>query len=381
MKGNFKSYISILPRIILIYLGLTIQLVIDQLMVIKDEVVRRMFWGRGSLYKTSFHLIIGFLTLTALASGISSRLLTANASALTAAQIDTLLDTPGAQGSNIQAVAPISTLATFSIRIHSVTEEDTLAGLVTRYGVSKDTIKWSNSRLLSPYSDELPPNSQLLIPDVDGVLYEVRNGDDFNKVLSVTSGDRATVIDVNGLNENNLAVEAGQLVFVPGGKLPPPPVLGKAKPVAGGYIAPDRSVSVAPAGFPLGAFDSPLTHPQCVGYHYSRGISLTHTGVDLAKGGGCPIRAIANGRVKQVGWIARAGWSVIIDHGNGVESHYYHGYPNSFWVSQGEQVSKGQNIMYMGNSGNSTGTHLHLTLKINGSTVDPFLYVPYSVRR
>lgn len=344
--------------------------------------VRRMFWGRSSWYKLTVHLGIGGLTLIVLLGGISTKFVTARIAAA-GSEVYTNLDNAAAQGRNLQAAESLSTLATFSIKTHQVQPGDSLESLAQTYAVNKNTIKWSNSRLISPYNDNLPQGAQLLIPDVDGVLYEIRNGDNFDKVINTTGGDKKTVIDVNGLNENNLAVEVGQYVFVPGGKLPPPPPLGKSKPAPGGYTGPRTAAVTALAGFPLGFFDSPVTHPQCLGWNFNRGINLNkrssgyHTGIDIAKYLGCPIRAVGAGRVKHAGILdSRAAWTVIIDHGNGVESHYYHGLPGAIWVKVGERVEKGQDIMYMGNSGNSRATHLHLTLKYNGVLIDPQLYIP-----
>ncbi len=127
---------------------------------------------------------------------------------------------------------------------------------------------------------------------------------------------------------------------------------------------------------PRGVFSNPLSHPGCAGYTYSRGFTGYHRGVDLAKGSGCPIRAIATGKVEYAGWSPLAGFNVRIDHGGGITSIYMHG-NGTFWVNAGDRVQQGQEIMYMGTTGNSTGVHLHVELRKDGYAVNPAGFIPY----
>jgi murein DD-endopeptidase MepM/ murein hydrolase activator NlpD len=156
------------------------------------------------------------------------------------------------------------------------------------------------------------------------------------------------------LTPPSFKLKVGQTIFVPSGELPPPPI-------------PDLFKDY---------FANPLSHPSCKGYAFMRGITSYHSGVDLAKGGGCPIRAVAAGTVTLAGWYNGGGNSVIIDHGGGIKSYYYHG-SGQFWVKKGDYVRQGQNIMYMGCTGNCTGTHLHLSVSKNGALVDPSKVIPY----
>jgi murein DD-endopeptidase MepM/ murein hydrolase activator NlpD len=142
-------------------------------------------------------------------------------------------------------------------------------------------------------------------------------------------------------------------------------------------VASGVEARAALGSLPKGTFDDPLTSPKCSGYRQTRGYTSAHNGADLAKNGGCPIRAVAAGTVTYAGWKGYgAGYTVIIDHGGGVETQYLHGDGN-IWVKAGQHVSKGQDIMYMGTTGNSTGVHLHLTLKYKGVAIDPSPYIPY----
>ena len=100
-----------------------------------------------------------------------------------------------------------------------------------------------------------------------------------------------------------------------------------------------------------------------------------HTGIDLAASSGSPIYACAAGTVQYVGWYGGGGQTVIINHGNGVRTMYEH--MSGYAVSQGQQVSAGQVVGYVGSTGNSTGPHLHLNVEINGTCVNPRYYIGF----
>ena len=98
-----------------------------------------------------------------------------------------------------------------------------------------------------------------------------------------------------------------------------------------------------------------------------------HTGMDIATASGTPITSIASGTVVYSGWKGSYGKLVIVDHGNGVQSYYAH--CSSLNVSAGQTVGGGTVIGAVGSTGNSTGPHLHLEIRVNGSTVNPQNYL------
>ena len=83
--------------------------------------------------------------------------------------------------------------------------------------------------------------------------------------------------------------------------------------------------------------------------------------------------SIASGTVTYAGYKGSYGNLVIISHGNGVQSYYAH--CNKLLVSVGQTVSAGQVIAQVGSTGNSTGPHLHLEIRINGKAVNPQNYL------
>ena len=101
--------------------------------------------------------------------------------------------------------------------------------------------------------------------------------------------------------------------------------------------------------------------------------SSAHTGLDIANSAGTPIKAAASGTVVFAGTKGSYGRMVIISHGNGVQTYY--GHCSSLLVSVGQTVSQGEVIAKMGSTGNSTGNHLHLEIRVNGSSVNPQKYL------
>ncbi|MGC5326466.1 peptidoglycan DD-metalloendopeptidase family protein [Brevibacillus sp. SYSU BS000544] len=96
-----------------------------------------------------------------------------------------------------------------------------------------------------------------------------------------------------------------------------------------------------------------------------------HQGIDIAGSGS--IRAADNGRVVQAGWNGNYGKSVIIDHGNGVQTLY--GHMRSVSVDVGDVVAKGKTIGIMGSTGDSTGVHLHFEVRKGGHSQNPIRFL------
>ena len=98
-----------------------------------------------------------------------------------------------------------------------------------------------------------------------------------------------------------------------------------------------------------------------------------HEGIDLAVANGTPIVAAAAGTVIVAGWMGGYGNLVVVDHGGGISTAYAHN--TSVAVGVGQQVAQGQLVAYSGNTGNSTGPHLHFEVRVNGAAVDPLGYL------
>lgn len=99
-----------------------------------------------------------------------------------------------------------------------------------------------------------------------------------------------------------------------------------------------------------------------------------HDGIDIGKDVGTTIVAAADGQVIFAGWQAVYGKTLIIEHNHGFMTKY--GHNNALLVKEGDTVKKGEPIALLGNTGRSTGPHLHFTIIKGGHTEDPLLYLP-----
>lgn len=133
-----------------------------------------------------------------------------------------------------------------------------------------------------------------------------------------------------------------------------------------------------------GLFSSPFP-----GWHWKTAISsyygprdiypYNHSGIDIAAGAGTSAKAIADGEVIDVTTTGAYGNKVMIYHGldqngNKIVSLYAHG--SSISVTKGQKVRAGDEVIKVGQTGNATGNHLHLEIRINGNTVNPLPLVP-----
>jgi murein DD-endopeptidase MepM/ murein hydrolase activator NlpD len=106
--------------------------------------------------------------------------------------------------------------------------------------------------------------------------------------------------------------------------------------------------------------------------HPILGRALPHRGIDVAAPLGSPVSAAGAGRVSYVGRSPGYGLMVEIDHGDGLVTRYAH--CSRAFVRVGEQVFRGTRIAAVGNSGLSTGPHLHYEVLLRGSAIDPLLF-------
>lgn len=163
------------------------------------------------------------------------------------------------------------------------------------------------------------------------------------------------------------------------------------------YIEPVKTVTVAKnanAGSRARASGSVNTSSKISGGKASLGISLirpvagtitsrfgvrsnirssSHTGLDIAAPTGTPVKAASSGTVTFSGWKGSYGYMIVISHGNGVQTYY--GHCSKLYAKNGQKVSQGDVIAAVGSTGNSTGPHLHLEIRMNGTAYNPQNYI------
>ena len=147
-------------------------------------------------------------------------------------------------------------------------------------------------------------------------------------------------------------------------------------------IKEEITVEAVPKIIEVGTVNPPTYIWPCYGtissYFGSRssptaGASTNHKGIDIAVSTGTSVMATSGGTVTVAGWQSGYGYVVYIDHGNGVVSRY--GHLSKILVSVGQTVSQGDVIARSGNTGNSTGPHLHFEIRVNGTAVNPLSYL------
>jgi len=127
----------------------------------------------------------------------------------------------------------------------------------------------------------------------------------------------------------------------------------------------------------IAAERAPFAMPVKDSFRYTSGFGMRwgrmHNGTDFAAPIGTPIYATADGVVIEAGWASGYGRLIKIQHEFGIETRYAH--LNQIRVNVGERVSRGQRIGDMGNSGRSTGPHLHYEVRVGGRPVNPMIYI------
>ncbi|MDP2651963.1 MAG: LysM peptidoglycan-binding domain-containing M23 family metallopeptidase, partial [bacterium] len=213
--------------------------------------------------------------------------------------------------------------------------------------VSVNTIIWANN--LSSTKDVHPGDILIILP-VSGVEHTVVNGDTLNSLAKKYGADATEIAQFNGLDPA-LPLMVGSIVIIPGGEIAQSPKSSSYSTISNPYIG--GSGSAQP-----GYYSNPLP-----GGIITQGIHGWNA-VDIGAARGTPIHAAAKGTViiaRTGGWNGGYGNYVVITHDNGSQTLY--GHMTYAIVSSGQSVMAGQVIGYVGNTGESTGPHLHFEVR------------------
>lgn len=247
----------------------------------------------------------------------------------------------GPEGTNADILN--SSASNGQISLYVVRNGDTLSSIAQAYGVTANTILWANDL---KNARDIHPGDQLVILPISGIKHTVQKGETLAGIVKKYKGDLTEVSEFNGLDGSPLAV--GTEIIIPFGVEVAPTV----------QVVPSAQVRSAGGPEIAGYFMRPVA-----GGRKSQGIH-GYNGIDIAIPIGTKVIASADGVVvvaRGYGWNGGYGQYVVIAHPNGTQTVYAH--LSQVSVSTGVQVIQGQQIGLSGNTGRSTGAHLHFEVR------------------
>jgi len=240
---------------------------------------------------------------------------------------------------------------------YKVSSGETLASIASKFGISVDSIKWSNNLK----NDLIKPGQNLKIPPEEGVVHKVSAGENIYSIAKRYDVSAQNIVNFpmnDFVDLDNFTLAVGQYLFVPGGKL-----LEKSAPATSRFVAQIQAGVRGTSNFIWPASGLITQYP-----------AWYHMAVDIANPSSPPILAADSGTVSFAGCLSWGyGCYVVVDHGNGYQTLYAH--LSRYDVSVAQSVSQGQVIGTMGSTGRSTGTHLHFEIRQGGQLLNPLNFL------
>jgi murein DD-endopeptidase MepM/ murein hydrolase activator NlpD len=235
------------------------------------------------------------------------------------------------------------------------------------------------------------PGKTIMVPNRNGFDYTVKRGDSLSALSRSFKADAQAIKTVNRIQSD--IIRTGQVLFIPDG-IKPRPVSSSPQRTAPSEVA--RKVqsgqSSAPASVTAPAaarkphavattsqkiFSWPLHGQLTSGFGQRRdpftGQNVFHYGIDIGVVSGTPVKASAAGKVIFGGWNGGYGNCVVIEHENGYITVY--GHLSTINVTVEQKVGKGQVIALSGNTGLSTGAHLHFEIRRHLTALNPLRFL------
>jgi murein DD-endopeptidase MepM/ murein hydrolase activator NlpD len=260
---------------------------------------------------------------------------------------------PSRQTEQPQTVAPAK--PKYALEEYTIAAGDTIWDIANRFNTDVNSIVALNPAIRDT---ALQPGTKLQVPNFKGAVHTVASGDTLSGIAAMYGLDVSQIAAANDLSGDTIAI--GQRLVLPGAKIPEKTLVAS------------RSDSARASAGSSGAFAWPL-HGPITSYFGPRWGTI-HTGIDIGVDVGTPVRAAAGGTVIEVGWDGGYGKNIIIEHPNGMRTRYAH--LSAYEVAVGDTVEQGQVIARSGNTGNSTGPHLHFEIIVDGRTQNPMNYLP-----
>jgi murein DD-endopeptidase MepM/ murein hydrolase activator NlpD len=249
------------------------------------------------------------------------------------------------------------------ILVYTIQSGDTFSSIAKRFGVSINTILWENN--LSGLSI-IRPGQKINVLPVSGIAHTVVKNDTLGAIAQKYDVEEDEILDYNNLVSAD-QLQISQKVIIPGGsKKIAQQTIKKTAPVYSNQApAVTSKVSKNP-----GKYIWPTVRKTITQYYHWK-----HHGLDVGSPQGLAIYASMSGKVTHAGWGTGYGNYVDITHPNGSKTRYAH--MSKILVKNGDQVDQGHVIGLIGNTGWSTGPHIHFEIIINGKKVNPLSYLTY----
>ncbi len=259
------------------------------------------------------------------------------------------LRSPATENSDCAILQDPTMIRRSGVITYTVAPGDTLWGIATNFGLDVDTLRYSNPELFRN-PDRLYVGQIVRILPFPGAIYKVKRGETLASIARKWHVSPEAIIRYkpNHLDKTS-KLTPGQEIVIPSGRLD----LNIPKP----DLSPEATFA-----WPLRGW-------------ISQGYSAKHRALDIATAWGAPVYAAGDGVVVRAGWLYTGyGFSVIINHGNGLQTLYSH--MTNPAVKAGDRVQRGQVIGLVGSTGNSTGPHVHFEVRKHRVRVDPLPYLP-----
>lgn len=330
---------------------------------LKDFFISKLIWSRGKLGKpVADFVVISASFLVFLIGGVFS-----SNTLVTKAQVnpDVFKNTQDfiPQYQSTLLLVPEERKRNETIK-YTVEPGDTLFSIGQRYKISIDAIRYINNLT---DADSISIGQVLSIPPISGIIHKVKTGDSLSSISKLYDVPAQAIADFNYLTDLTTLAIGSELV-IPDAKIPQIPT--QVNPTSGLSF----NQITQETGFKKGWCRWPTTSRII-----TQGYFWYHTGIDVATpwfSAMPPIFACSAGRVVKAGWDPTGyGIMVLIDHGNGYQTLYAH--LSKLRVSYGDYVRQGDQIGVMGNTGRSTGPHLHFEVRKFSVRQNPFNHVFY----
>lgn len=249
-----------------------------------------------------------------------------------------------------QEAAPVADgyVSTVTFKDYTVRKGDTVSGIASRAGLRNFGTLLSVNNIDN--ARRISAGQVLRVPSTDGLLYTVKKNETLAGIAAAHNVSVTALLDANDLTQEILAV--GQKLFIPGASLSS---FELRKALGELFIYPIRGRLTSPFGYRKDPFT---------------GVRSFHSGIDLAAPTGTAVKATLDGKIAETGFNRIFGNYVIITHDRGYQSLY--GHLSAIYVKRGQYVTQGTAVGAVGNTGYSTGPHLHLSIYKNGSLINPF---------